>query len=765
VSGAGAVIAVAAAGTLTRIRRLPPAVCLAGAVVGLLLYLNLRFEAARSLLFLIPSPSSLAALAHLAGLGLSESNAYAPPVPPDDGMLLLASAGIGLTALLTDFIAARLRSSALAGLPLLMLFTEPFAVTVSRSGVGTAVVFCLGAAGYLTLLSTDGRERISSWGHPAGARPDTSMLAAAGRRVGLASVVIALFVPVLLPGLHETRIFAGSWTFGGTSLGGGGSVSLPNPVGQMRSQLDESHPQVVLTYRTTDTDAASQYLQEYVLDSLTPNGWGWFTQKVRFSPVGKALPSVPGLNLVKTHYTSTATDITFSKNVQSGQPLSFLPLPYPSSTISGTSVTWQAEPASLMVMSPGAKLAGLSYHVTSLHLLPSKAELSGAQSIPPAIATAYESVPESYQSPALELGQLAGEITQKATTPLAKALALQSYFSSTGGFSYTLNAQQVTDAASLQSFLRNKRGYCQQFAFAMATFARLVGIPSRYVVGYTAGVRQPDGTWVVSTNDAHAWPELYFSGVGWIRFEPTPAGPAGQGTATTPSYANYVAPGVSSTAPATQPTGPSATTAPGSSSHPTLPQERTGFDNGAGGGAAGHAARRGPFTPWAIAGLVVGGLAVLAVIVPGIARLLTRRLRWRSARSDVLAARAAWGQFQADLADYRVGYRMSESPRAAAARVAAELSLPEQASEAVARLALAAERARYSARPVDGAGLRRDASLARHAVAVAAGRRARWRARIFPASVIVPTAAWAASVTYAAIRMWPHRDSRELSPR
>jgi transglutaminase-like putative cysteine protease len=578
------------------------------------------------------------------------------------------------------------------------------------------------------------------------------MLAAAGRRVGMASVVIALCAPLLLPGLHETRIFSGNWTFGGSSPGGG-SVSLPNAVGDMRSQLMETHPKVVLTYRTTDADAASQYLQEIVLDQLTGSGWTWFTDKVRFATIGKTMPSVPGLVLEQTPYTRTSTDITFSQNVQSGQGLTFLPVPYPSLTVSGGSVAWQAEPDSLMVMSPGAKLAGLSYHVTSLHLEPNANALNAAAPAPAGIAKSYESVPPSYRL----LAGLARQITRGDKTPLAKAMALQNYFNSTGGFSYTLNAPPVTDAASLMNFLQDKRGYCQQFAYAMAVLARLAGIPTRYAVGYTAGVRQPNGSWVVSTSDAHAWPELYFSGAGWIRFEPTPSGVAGQGTATTPSYANPVVPGATSTAPATAPTGSSAATAPGSSSQRApLPQDRAGSEGNTG-GTAGRAAQPVLLNPWVIAGMVVGALVVLAVIVPGLARLLTRRLRWRSARSDVLAARAAWRQFEADLADYRVGYRASESPRATAARVASDLSLPARASQAVERLALATERAQYSARPVDGSGLRRDAAVVRRAVAAAAGRGARWQARIFPASVSSATRAWAAGVADEAVRLWPRR--------
>ena len=63
----GAVITVAAAGALTRLRTLPALVCLAWSVAGLLLYLNLVFEARHSLLFVIPTPGSISRLYHPGG--------------------------------------------------------------------------------------------------------------------------------------------------------------------------------------------------------------------------------------------------------------------------------------------------------------------------------------------------------------------------------------------------------------------------------------------------------------------------------------------------------------------------------------------------------------------------------------------------------------------------------------------------------------------------------------------------------------------------
>src|SRR5215468_86908 len=282
VIGAGAVIAVAGTGALTRLRTLPVSVCLAAGLVGLLLYLNLIFEVRHSLMLVIPTPNSLSRLWHLAGTGLHDANRYAPPAPDRPGLLLLAVGGIGITAVLTDLIAVRLRSAALAGLPLLVLFTVPVTMNAPHSQLTTVLVFCLSGAGYLAMLSADGRERIRVWGRlvslwrsaprygrpPGGsfdstgsggigsggrgldvrrerrAGPDTRALAAAGRRVGLASIVLALCAPLIVPGI------------GGTGGGGGGqSLTLPSALNQAVSQLHESQPRPLFTYTTNATQS------------------------------------------------------------------------------------------------------------------------------------------------------------------------------------------------------------------------------------------------------------------------------------------------------------------------------------------------------------------------------------------------------------------------------------------------------------------------------------------------------------------------------
>ena len=115
-------------------------------------------------------------------------------------------------------------------------------------------------------------------------------------------------------------------------------------------------------------------------------------------------------------------------------------------------------------------------------------------------------------------------------------MALQRWFTESGKFTYSLNVHQPDTAKALIDFLtKDRQGYCQQFAFAMAVLARLLDIPSRVAVGYTEGSPIGHDRWDVRTSDAHAWPELYFQGAGWLRFEPTPSGSDGQATASQPA--------------------------------------------------------------------------------------------------------------------------------------------------------------------------------------------------------------------------------------
>ncbi len=137
---------------------------------------------------------------------------------------------------------------------------------------------------------------------------------------------------------------------------------------------------------------------------------------------------------------------------------------------------------------------------------------------------------------------------------------------------------------------------------------------------------------------------------------------------------------------------------------------------------------------WAIVGIAFGAAAAVALIAPSVTRLALRQWRWMRADDDASRAHVAWREFRDDLTDFGVGCRASDPPRTLAGRVTT--GLPEPAREAIRRLALAEERATYAARPSDSEHLQRDGSIARRGLAASVGRGARWRARIFPVSLV-----------------------------
>lgn len=113
-------------------------------------------------------------------------------------------------------------------------------------------------------------------------------------------------------------------------------------------------------------------------------------------------------------------------------------------------------------------------------------------------------------------------LTAGITSPYEQALALQSWFRDPTQFTYSLEVQSGHDANAIESFFEVRAGYCEQFAATFAAMARVAGIPSRVAVGYTPGTQEEPGWFTVIGKNAHAWPELWFDGIGWVAFEPTP---------------------------------------------------------------------------------------------------------------------------------------------------------------------------------------------------------------------------------------------------
>jgi hypothetical protein len=217
---------------------------------------------------------------------------------------------------------------------------------------------------------------------------------------------------------------------------------------------------------------------------------------------------------------------------------------------------------------------------------------------------------------------LAVEITAAAETPWDKAEALATYLNRDGGFTYSLEIEGE-DITTIDQFLFDvKKGYCEQYAASFGVMARSIGLPTRVAVGYTYGT-EANGTYVVRNRDAHAWPEVYFSGLGWIALEPTP-GRFENGSGTGDPNA---APGPAEVAPPAA-TETTVTTAPSPTASNTLPNrnpdQNLTLNAAETGGSSGGTSN--PFGQILVGLAFIAGVALVVVLV-GLAFLVVRSAR------------------------------------------------------------------------------------------------------------------------------------------
>jgi transglutaminase-like putative cysteine protease len=121
----------------------------------------------------------------------------------------------------------------------------------------------------------------------------------------------------------------------------------------------------------------------------------------------------------------------------------------------------------------------------------------------------------------------ARKLTARARSPYEATLVLERWFRDRGGFRYEEHPPPTASGnPPLVDFVEVTRaGYCQHYAGAMALMLRMIGVPARVAVGFTAGTWK-GGVWTVTDHQAHAWVEAWFAGYGWLAFDPTP----GRGT-------------------------------------------------------------------------------------------------------------------------------------------------------------------------------------------------------------------------------------------
>jgi transglutaminase-like putative cysteine protease len=782
-----AVALIAGAATATRALRAPVLAQVGAGALALLLALTWMFPSHEELIGIIPTAGTFDYFGQLMRQSVTDMRELGVPVPDGDPLLFITVLGVGFVGICVDLFTVGLRRPALAGLPMLAIYSVPVAVFTDSVPV---LPFMIGACGFLWLLVSDNVDRVRRFGRRfTGDGRDVdvwepSPLAAAGRRLAVVGVVLAVALPLAVPGMTTgliDRFGTGGGGGDGTGSGRGGTGSSVDLFANLSGQLRQDNIDELVKVSTDDPNP--YYLRFGVADRLTPQGFA------ARRPVGKPAsrnlpPEVPVTEGVAVHRYRATVDVT-------GLNQNLLPVYTQPVTLRGVDANWYYDDGMQVIYSNRAKSKGKKYSFDYVRSDYSPTALRKSQSLAPdnVIQSQYTQV-----QPVREIQDRVAALVAGKQTVYDKVIAIFSFFSLDNGFTYSLETQSGTSGSAIVDFLTNKTGFCEQYAAAMAWLVRTAKIPARVAFGFTKG-NQTDGDYSVLTNrNLHAWTEVYFQGFGWVPFDATPATSV-PGSTSPPWAPNAYVPTPPASPGGNLPTNGSSAAAGGGD--PNDPATRDP-DQGA---PAGGPAIEPNASNWAWWTLGLGVLVLALFALPALRRTTLRRRRQAvrarrpagatvapdqvsvdphsgdrqilvvgdaavTARAD---AHAAWEELLDTMVDYRLTVDPTETPRATAERLVREERLETPAADGVRLLGRAEERARYAREPLSTDQLVRSLRTVRRAFAQDASRRARIMAVLMPPSVLErwrQAAAERSSRVVTALARWREASSpRRLLPR
>jgi transglutaminase-like putative cysteine protease len=619
----------------------------------------------------IPSTHTLEALRQqLAEAGRTFADAE-PPAPLHAGYVVAWAAASWIIALTADAAAFRARATFESIIPAASLFVFASALGADRYRIPATAAFLSAALLVWLTQRLLGRAVAGRW---VGVDRGRGLRAIAGPGVWLAlgAVVVATLVGPHLPGAGTGGL--SRWN---TGSGGPANRITVSPLVDLRTRLVQQSTAEVFTV----TSNVRSYWRLTALDTF--DGQVWSSNNRYTSASG----NLSGRNEAPATHVVRSEQVFQIAALQSA----WLPAAFRAVAVRGVSARYHAGSGTLLADQETKE--SQTYRVISEIPAMTQTDLSVVTAqAPPAILDANTALPVGF-SP--RVTQLARQIVGDARTPYQAALRLQAFFRN-GTFTYDLSVGKGENQRALERFLfETRRGYCEQFAGAFAAMARAAGLPARVAVGFTPGEQVGPTTYRVLGLHAHAWPEVYIDGYGWVAFEPTP----GRGIPNGEDYTGVPESQASSTDTATATTVPDETaTTLGPDTADTLPDEPLAAS---GGGTVTNDRFIDRALPvFALLALLpFGWLLVLAV-----GRRLVRGRRRRGAREPADRVLVAWREAMASLDRAGLPRQPSETPVEFASRVGESgLTAPEP----IAELARATTVAIYAGRPLaDQAGKR-----------------------------------------------------------
>ena len=648
---------------------------LAGTIVAVGIVL-VRYGAPPGRLQVLPDADSVDRTLATAREGVAVINASLVPMVGVRPAELLVVVGALAVFLLADLLAIGLGAPALSGIAFAALWAPAIILGFPASGWSIAWTSLF----YLLLLALSAA--------PATAHSDR------GRRAGVAVLCsVALIVATLVAG-PAIAAFPGWATMSMPSFGTGpvGPMSLGDDL-DLRDSLGTRSGQIALRYSITPVEAdpgadpapspsassdltvsASEVgpLRAFTLTAFNGKKWAradsldlttWDPANLLSSD-----PQIRGSAPDAQRGSLANVQVEVANLRERRLPVTTFPR-----TVS-VSGGWQYDPVRDEVIGRRGTFNGMTYAMQVEIPSLTKDDLVDAGVGDPDDGGASLEVPQTSRSQ--DVAALAREITAGASTPYEQAMALQTFFRATSNFTYDTRVAPSRTNDTVWDFLRSTRGYCVHFATSMAIMARTLDIPARVGVGYLPGESDRNGTFVVSGQRSHAWPELFFEGYGWVRFEPTPA----VQTSAPPRWAD---PFTGISAPDSLPDEVVPVPAPGVTSS-TAP-----------GGQSSSSGTQDEDQAWL-------PVAITVAIVLAVASLVLTFVRRRATLRGDLTPERAWLRARRRLGARGVTWTDADSPRTVVASVheqlrqAAGAPLTGTSAEALESLARTVERERYA---------------------------------------------------------------------
>jgi len=636
------------------------------------------------------------------------------PVPSTGPFAAAVTLGVLVVAIAGDTFATRMGGALHAIVPSGALVVLTGAVGTERSSIGLTAAWLATAAASVAVSRAEVSRADTQWIDDE--RPGVVAIALTVACLSLLAGTSAAALGPRLPGAGEPALIDARHRNGDTT-------SVLDPLVDIRARMTNTGLVEMFTVQSND---GGHYWRSMGLPEF--DGATFSPAAGPLEPLGDRTSQFDGL-------TRTAQVLRITGLRGRVVPAASIPV-----AVSPDAVWWAPDTGSLVV--PDSELRrGDSVAVTSAIVDPDPVVLDGLSSLnAPDGSLDVPGLPSSVRDLALR-------ITETSPTPYQKLLALQSWFRSE--FTYDLSVQIGDGPGAMEVFLRDRRGFCQQFAVTFAAMARSIGIPAQVAVGFTQGDLGADGLFHVFGRHAHAWPEVWFDGVGWVAFEPTPGRgnpDATDWTSVESAQDDTRGQGTGSDGPGNDPGRPSTSTIPSATTLPrdavptTTPQGSSGRPGTSGEVTTPDEAHNEMPLAAKVVIVVLAGGVLLAGAWMLLMPLAVSAVAATRRRAPATRVAALWRRARLDLADAGAPTSAALTPTQFAREAELTTGVDHRSLREIARLVTAATYAPGEVTPEAADRVARIAADLRAMAHPGVPLRTRWRNRLDPRAVWVRSA-------------------------